>query len=336
MARYADLLSQETRAGDPFSCHLALKAGKTSHSRITRQFNRRIFYPLIARFKTKGKIAHILDHSWADLLPHLPAAVKSVVTVHDIIPMRFPGELTAAQQARFRRWVGNLHRADAIIAVSEYTKQEIISLLDLCPEKIFVVPNGVQKCPTIDPPSSKNTTEFRIGSIGSILQRKNLEILPQALCGLNQLPGKTVKLIRVGDFLPPKLAQEIRNSIGAENFIELGKVKDHELASFYSSLDCVVIPSLYEGFGLPVLEAMAAQIPIISSNTSSLEEVGGDIPFYFNPEAPEELRNHLQLIRTVGVSPERILAGKARADSLSWRATLEGTFAVYDRVLSSQ
>lgn len=337
MMRYWKLLEAEIRPADPFRCTSVISADNDHppdfRGRAMRLLTRKLLYPAAVKMRAKGGIVHVLDHSWADLLPFTPRKAFKIVTVHDLIPLRFPGELTDAQAGRFRNWVSHLKQADAIVAVSAYTKRELESLLEIQPEKIHVIFNGV-KMPDPSPspsfPAKGVEGHFRIGSIGSTLERKNLSILPEALGRLQALTRRKVVLVRVGAKLPDTLAEALRKQLGEDGLIELGGIPDEEIAAYYSGLDAVVVPSLYEGFGLPVIEGMAARVPVISSKSTSLPEVGGDVAFYFDPRSPEEMAEVLARIATEGVCNRRIEEGYERARSLSWRKCLEGIYQVYE------
>lgn len=300
-----------------------------------RYWHRQYGYPRTIRRNCSGEIAHILDHSWAGLLPHVSGAASKVVTVHDLIPLRFPGELTPSQVERFRLWVAHLAQADAVIADSAYTKSEVEDLLKIPGEKIHVVPCGVDlPSPNLSStPRDSGKGMLRLGSIGSTLDRKNLGIFPEALERLTSLIDRPIELVRVGMSLPTELATRIRTALGSRGqLVEMGNVQDDALPGFYASLDVVVIPSLYEGFGLPVIEGMAARIPVVSSNTSSLPEVGGDVALYFDPHSPEELASVLARVANEGVSQRQIEEGYQRAKALSWRSCLDGIYQVYDEL----
>ncbi|MES2438928.1 MAG: glycosyltransferase family 1 protein [Verrucomicrobiota bacterium] len=338
MLRYWKLLEAAMRADDGFSCSSILTASADDlghHSgKVGKLLTRQVIYPAMVRMRTKGGIAHVLDHSWADLLPFVPKQALKVVTLHDLIPLRFPGELTGAQAGRFRKWVGHLKEADAIIAVSEYTKREVEELLEIDPRKIHVVFNGVEM-----PDESKISTlprdgrQFRIGSIGSTLERKNLAILPEALARLRASIQRKIVLVRVGAALPAALAGALRKELGEDGLVELGRLPDEAIGDYYAGLDAVVIPSLYEGFGLPVIEGMAARVPVVASRCTSLPEVGGEVAFYFDPHSPEELAAVLAKVANEGIPSRQIEAGYERAKNLSWRKCLEGIYEVYDGVL---
>jgi glycosyltransferase involved in cell wall biosynthesis len=341
MLRYWKLLEAAALPGDPFSCTSVLPASAGdiagSSSRAARLLTRRLFYPGRVRWRARGEIVHILDHSWADLLPFTPPGALKVVTVHDLIPLRFPGELSAAQAGRFAKWVGHLRQADAIIADSAYTKQEIRDLLGIEASKIHVVLLGVEMPEdSASPPKEHDRQRFRIGSIGSTLERKNLAVLPEALARLQESTPRKVVLVRVGAALPGPMAEALRNSLGEDGLIELGRLPDEKLGDYYAGLDVVVVPSLYEGFGLPVIEGMAARVPVVASHCTSLPEVGGEVAYYFDPHSPEELAAVLAGIATDGVPKRRIDEGYERAKSLSWRKCLEGVYEVYAALMEER
>ncbi|MFT3989915.1 MAG: glycosyltransferase family 1 protein [Luteolibacter sp.] len=342
MRRYWQALRDRVRPDDRYRVESVLEPWDQEWRRgfsgkAKRAWQRRIAYPAKVRAGCRGRIAHVLDHSWADLLDAVPAGVKKVVTVHDLIPLRFPGGLSETQLARFKGWVERLHRADAVISVSQYTKDETVEQLGIPSEKIHVVPNGVElpeKGSALLPLERVTANgRFRVGSIGSIIARKNLEILPAALVRAHATLPQGVTLVRAGARLPAALADDVRNALGEGGLIELGHLSDAEVARFYRSIDVMAVPSLYEGFGLPVLEAMAAGVPVIASNATSLPEVGGDCALYFSLDDPEELARQLVFVAEGHLPNNWIERGEARTRQFSWQASLEGIYRVYDQLL---
>lgn len=343
MRRYWQALSESTRDDDPIRIHSVIQPTDIEippgiQGMAARYWQRKYAYPAIIRRKFRGEIAHVLDHSWADMLPHVPTGALKVVTVHDLIPLRFPAELNPAQAARFRSWVARVEDADAVIAVSEYTKREVQHYFQVPSEKIHVIANGVE-LPSEGPAAKPvrradvESGNLVVGSIGSTITRKNLAILPEAFSRFTARTGRRISLVRVGPSLPTALADELRNVLGPAGLIELGRLSDAELGDFYRSVDVVVVPSLYEGFGLPVLEALAWGIPVISSNSTSLPEVGGDEALYFDPTSPEELAVQLAQVAQSGMPEGWSEKARARAARFSWRASLEGVFSVYQELL---
>lgn len=167
-------------------------------SRVRRGLFRHLYYPLLVRVRVRSGLVHILDHSSAHLIPSLPERCRIVVTVHDLNPLRDSSGLSLAQAARFREIVGHLRRADRLIAVSQFTADEVRRFLDIPPERIRIIPNGVDP---VHPPTRKEgvahvrglperDSSIRILSVGSTLRRKNLDILPQVFAAISAL-GRT-------------------------------------------------------------------------------------------------------------------------------------------------
>ncbi|MBB5350809.1 glycosyltransferase involved in cell wall biosynthesis [Haloferula luteola] len=339
MARYANLLMGAQEADDPFDCRFAIPPTyRERGSRFERLLMRKFLYPLQVSASSPGKIAHVLDHSWAHLLTSVRGNVAKVVTVHDLIPLRDPCDLTGAQVERFRGWVRHLENADAIISVSDYTKREVTELLGISPEKIFVVPNGAD-AGSVEPSVTTNVGErvkkgvsgLRVGSLGSTLKRKNLEVLPEALAKFAEATGEPVSLVRGGEMLPRALRDRFLALLGPQGLVELGRLSNHELEDFYRCVDVVVVPSKFEGFGLPVLEAMRRRKPVIAAASSSLPEVGGEAAVYFDPDSPEELALALEKVLDPERRQELVDLGEAWARQFTWRRSLEGLYQVYQQ-----
>lgn len=345
MRRYWNALEEAIHPMDSYQIRSAIRPD--SESRLTgwkrsaeKFLQRKLGYPITIRRKFDESIVHILDHSWSDMFRHVPPQAARVVTVHDLIPLRFPGELTPSQLGRFRSWVSYIASTDAVIADSEYTKQEIIEFLKIPEDSIFVVPCGVA-LPAPEPATSGWISEkflslassedsFKIGSIGSTIERKNLAIFPEALREFIKTSSRKPVLVRAGARLPEHLASEIRSIAGSDSLIELGKIKDEELGEFFQNVDVVAVPSLYEGFGLPLIEAMAWKVPVISANQSSLPEVGGDCAIYFDPNSPTEFGQRLAELAEEGLPANWLDRAYERAGSYSWRSALEKIHEVYD------
>ena len=307
-------------------------------SKAVKLWFRKFRYPQIIGENNTGSIVHVLDHSWADMLKSVSSNAKKVVTVHDLIPLRYQGELSKSQLRRFKSWVAHLKNADALIAVSEYTKHEIHDLLGIDLNRIFVVPNGVENCEssTISIPFEElvpKKNELRVGSIGSTQMRKNLELLPTAFDKYQDLNGREIKFVRAGRLLSQDTLANLCEVLGTENVVELGVLSDEDIERFYSSIDVLVIPSLYEGFGLPVLEAMARGVPVISANSSSLPEVGGEAALYFDPSEPDHLAVRLMDMNNEQLVEHLKSAGRLRAENYSWEKCLSKIYEVYDQIL---
>jgi glycosyltransferase involved in cell wall biosynthesis len=176
-------------------------------------------------------------------------------------------------------WVNN---ADLVIADSGSTRSDLIDLIGLDPGNIRLLPMGADASLDAnthgDLPPTVNG-EF-IFSIGCYLKRKNLEILPSILAEV-RTRHPNVKLVRVGDLLPESLVNEFHQRCGKDVLVELGRVPEELLSTLYQSAAVTIMPSRFEGFGLPLLEAMAKNCPVVSARTTSLPEVGGDAALYY-------------------------------------------------------
>lgn len=337
---YREQLLACCRPSDPYliGCWPRQNAKLKQGVRVTRGLAKYFCYPLRVVRGSNADIVHFLDHSVAHLIPSVRAK-KIVATLHDLIPLRYSGDLTSAQVERFRRTVSYLQCCDALVAVSEYSKQEAISLLDLPPEKIFVIPNGVNRPAKINGSYSlvdelrKKGAEVIILSVGSNQERKNLRILPDALRVFRERSGKRVALLRVGARLDVKLSEELQNVCG-DLFVEAGRLEEHFLWKAYANCDLVIVPSLYEGYGLPVIEALSCGKGVAASNRSSLPEVGGSWVEYFDPASAEQAGEALLRVAQEIGHPEREEERRKAVEHLTWRNHLEGIFRVYHHLES--
>ncbi len=293
-------------------------------SRWQRLWARRVSYPSILRSRVRDGIVHILDHSFADLLPKVRRGVRKVITLHDLIPLVAPDGISDAQQQRFRQTVMNLRLADAVSCDSAATRDEAIALLNLNPTKLHVVPLG---CTELPPPCAEAEKQARsthpyFFSVGSALPRKNLAALPAMLAGL----GK-VTLVRAGHKLPESLANEIRRHA---TLIELGRASDAQLAAWYAHAAATLIPSTHEGFGLPVLEAMQLGCPVVCARATSLPEVGGEAALYFDlDDLPAGNAACRLLLNDADERQRRAEASRAHVKDFSWQDHWNGLQRIY-------
>ncbi|WP_423823874.1 glycosyltransferase family 1 protein [Salinisphaera sp. SPP-AMP-43] len=203
------------------------------------------------------------------------------LTIHDLIHLHVPGEQSAAKKLYYRALLKPaLKRARHVFTVSEYSKQDILQWSNIDKQKIVVVGNGVSSVFT---PEGYATTYQRpyLFYVGNHKPHKNT---------LNAI--KAFKISRTSythDFLlsgPPR--QHVTDFIAREGLIGkvrfTGMLEEQDLASHYRGATSLIMPSLYEGFGLPVIEAMACGCPVVSSDRTALTEVGGQAAIYFNPE----------------------------------------------------
>ena len=334
MNRYWQALLNES-TGDPEVVSLVRPVAVESPSqpRWHRQWIRRIVYPLRVRSCVKSGVLHVLDHSFADLLAHVKPGVRTVVTVHDLIPLTDPADLTATQRARFEKTVSWISHADKVVRVSQHTRTEVQRLLQVQDEKLHVLPNGTSCLPAADERMSRRLTVLPpfILSVGGTRPRKNLELLVPLAEHLAAL-GTTITMVRIGPPLNESLAAGIRRHA---TLLELGSVSDAELAAAYSHAALTLIPSFHEGFGLPVLEAMQAGCPVVHSLATSLPEVAGDAGLGFAPSDAALAAVHCQrILSDPGLRDRLISAGHERASRFTWNAHWQGLRAIYTALLN--
>ncbi len=310
--------------------------------RLTRFWQKYLWYPWQTRRRATGMaLVHVLDHAYANLLREVPPGTIKVATVHDLAPLRIPGDLTPGQQKRFRRVVETLGQADLIIAVSRYTAQDVVELLGCDEARIRILSQGADlvRFNTPQPAPLPDWDRRMAGrqviiSVGSVAERKNLGMLPAFVSRL-QAAGRPVTLVRTGDKLPAALSRELRGVLGHE-LLELGKVSPEHLAGAYQRAALLVYPSRLEGFGLPVLEAMAAGCPVISSNASSLPEAGGPAALYFDPDDTEAAVAHAEsMLQSSEARAERVRAGREWAARFSWQAHFAALTGIYRGLLET-
>jgi glycosyltransferase involved in cell wall biosynthesis len=223
-------------------------------------------------------------------------------------------------------------RCKLLIAVSESTKADLVSLYGVAPDRIRVVPLGVSKPKTTAAPASKLAELGLNGNfvlqVGRVESRKNQAA---ALAAVEQLDG--VMLAVAGPERDPELVAKLRASNRCR---VLGKVDEPTLELLYKRARAVVVPSLYEGFGLPVLEAMARGKVVVAVKASSLPEVGGEAALYYHDSAnPEQIAKVLDVaISDVALRTRLAKAARARAARYTWDETAAGVSAVIRELVS--
>ena len=248
----------------------------------------------------------------------------SVVTVHDLSFESDPELMGLRDRFMFRTFVPrSARRADRVLAVSERTKHDLVEHYGIADEKIVVTPNGVD--PIFRPNGSTPDVPPYALFVGGIQPRKDPLTAIEALA----LVDGDLRLVLVGD--EKRGGDEVRSAIrrlGLERRVEFAGYVEHEgLATLYRGAACLVFPSRYEGFGLPVLESMASGTPVVASRAGAVPEVAGDAAVLVEPGDPEALAEG---IREVLADRDRfVAAGLARAKQFTWAETAGRTLAVY-------
>ncbi|HET7238897.1 MAG TPA: glycosyltransferase family 1 protein, partial [Terrimicrobiaceae bacterium] len=227
-----------------------------------------------------------------------------------------------------------LNLADRVVCDSTSSAEDAVKYLKIPEEKLAVLLLGVDfeafarpVQPLALPETVRNT--FRVLSVGSSLPRKNLPCLLPVVRDLKRR-GVRVSVLRAGSRLPEELRTQLVEILGGTHFLEFGLLTDELLVRLYQSSDVFFMPSLLEGFGLPILEAMAAGCPVVSSNASSLPEVAGDAALLFDPARPQDATDHLhRLAGDSQIRSELRSKGRVRARSLSWERHFFGLLEHY-------
>ena len=267
-----------------------------------------------------------LFHGLNQRLPRIPLR-RPVATFHDLFVMS--GEYSTPEfRARFTRQAREAAaRADAIIAVSEFTRSQVVSLLGVEPSRVRVVHHGVRR---LDFPAVER--EKVILNVGAIQTRKNIARLVEAF----ETVDLSWRLVLAGSagYGSSGILARIAASPARERISVTGYVSPEELAAWYAKAEIFAFPSLDEGFGMPVLEAMAAGTPVVTSNRSALPEVAGDAAILVNPESTEEMAEVLRTL-TQGEALRAALSsrGVERARLFTWEKAVAETWNVYREVL---
>ena len=278
--------------------------------------------------------------------PHyvLPPAVpcRSVVTIHDCIHLMFPQYLpnrAAYAYAKALMWSA-ARRSDRILTVSESSKRDILHYFNVSPEKIVVVYNAIDERFAVEP-SEDDLARVReryqldhafVLYTGNIKPHKNLVRLIEAFEGLRKEGFDDLKLLIIGDEISklPALRRAVHRHKLHKYVRFLGFVKDDTLAILYRLAAVFVFPSLYEGFGLPPLEAMASGTPVVTSNLSSMPEVAGDAAVLVDPYDPHSIKDGMsRVLSDQGLREQLRTRGLVRARDFSWERSVARTRQIY-------
>ncbi len=305
-------------------------------SRFVDGFLKRTLYPVIVRNKIrKNNLKHITNQDLAFILT-VAKIHPALVTCYDLIPVLYYHNDSLYWKLNLK----GLQNADHIITISEFSKSEISRFTNYAENKITVIYPGV------DPShyyQNKNRTildHYKIPPgnkvilfVGSEEPRKNISLLVKGLYHLKKaLPNTT--LLKVGGSQMGGDRQTLLRLIrhfGLDDDVKFtGQVPEEDLPLFYNAADLFVFPSLYEGFGLPPLEAMACGCPVICSNSTSLPEVVGDAAILCNPYDERELAEKmLRALNDEDLQKQLIAQGAARAKNFSWDNAAKSTQHVY-------
>lgn len=320
--------TRSTVAAPPVSASETITVRTPPHHRLER---------FTLSWELRGARMDVL-HS-PDFIPPRRRGWRSVITVHDLAYLRMPGLLTGPS----RRFYGSIRRAvdeaDAIIAVSQATAEDLVQLTGARREKIHVVHEAPDA--TLSPLPREDAAadvQQRFGIdgpyvlfVGTLEPRKNIPSLVQAFSQLRK--DFSVRLVLAGrnGWLSDNIFAAVREQALTDGVIFLEDFDASDLRSLYSGAEVLALPSLYEGFGLPAVEAMACGTPVVVANTGALPEVVGDAGVLIRPDDPTDIAQGLGWV--LGNPRFRELLsqkGLQRAASFSWKRAASETLAVYD------
>ncbi|MCO5207289.1 MAG: glycosyltransferase family 4 protein [Anaerolineae bacterium] len=280
-----------------------------------------------------------LLHSMAFVTPLLNR-IPAIITVYDLSFMHYPERFPRAQrlylQTQTRR---SVQRAQRIVTISKAGRDDVHHFFGIPLERIEVIYPGVDK--RFDPVSAEMLADFKarvnppkrfILHVGTLQPRKNI---PTLIDAFSQLPDQSIHLVLVGgkgwlyDDIFARVAE-----LGMSNRVHFtGYVADDALPLWYQSAAMLVFPSVYEGFGLPVVEAMRGGTPVIAANTSSIPEVAGNAALMFNPHDSAELAHCMQsVLNDQALCTTMIRNGKLQAQKYTWTSAANNTAALYRSV----
>jgi alpha-1,3-rhamnosyl/mannosyltransferase len=285
-----------------------------------------------------------LYHSPYYMMPVRPG-VPTVLTFHDAIPLVDPYSFGVVQRFVFRIAAGlALEAASCVIVASHAAAADLERYFHVQPQRVAVIPHGVEGRFSARPPGELESMrkkyvlpEKYVLYVGMNKPHKNLARLVEAWGKINADARLTDYALAVGGYWDrryPEAKMLVERFGIQEKVLFLGPVEEADLPALYTGATLFVFPSLLEGFGFPVLEAMACGVPVACSNRSSLPEVAGEAAAYFNPADPGDMAG--VIAKTLRNEPyRRVLSetGLERSSQFTWEKTARQTLACYDRVL---
>lgn len=284
--------------------------------------------------------------------PHFNVPVsyrgKFIVTIHDLILFRFPTRRASTLSApvyflkkkAYHRVINRaVKKSEKIIVVSEHTKNDVLNNFNINPKKIFVTYEGVD---TIErPPTDSPETILQkygimkpyILYVGNAYPHKNLDRLILAFKEVSKKHTRlNLALAGTEDYFFKRLKKFVAEG-NISNVIFPGHVEENDLPTIYREARLYIFPSLYEGFGLPPLEAMARNIPVASSNASCLPEILGNAAYFFDPRGISETAEAIERVLTDNqLRKQLIVAGKIQVQKYSWEKMATETMGIYQNL----
>jgi glycosyltransferase involved in cell wall biosynthesis len=270
----------------------------------------------------------------------------------DVSFLRFPELFNTSDLYQLQSWTAySVKKAARVLTISNSSKDDIIKAYHVPSEKVVTVYPGIKETVTLEPQiygMNQLQNKYHLSGnfilfVGTLQPRKNISRLIEAFSAIKsssdtQTQGshfKDLELVIIGKkgWLYEEILQAPQKFGIKEHVTFLENINDEELSLFYKHAQCYVLPSLYEGFGLPVLEAMKHGCPVITSNSSSLPEAGGDAALYVDPEDVDDIAAKIaKLVSDRSLRDELIEKGKKQVTKFSWDKAARETLAVLEDV----
>lgn len=326
---------------------MVLQKREDAYNRAPKGFTRgRLWTPCHHRWEKWLLAAELLPHRLdvlhsPDFIPPVAGAARRVITVHDLSFLYFPEHLTAESRRYYNEQIGwAVQEADAIAADSEHTRQDLVTRLGVAPDKVKAIHLAAD--PIFSEPVRKRELDLTMAHfglrpgyvlfVGTLEPRKNIPTLLHAYGQLRQADITIPPLVLAGS--KGWLYDEIFATVDAlglnSSVIHLEGVTDRQLAHLYHGAILLALPSWYEGFGLPALEAMSSGCPVIASDRASLPEVVGQAGVLLDANDVGAWADALAtLLRDEGQRQALAAKGRKQAATFSWRKTAEATLRLY-------
>lgn len=290
---------------------------------------------IVTNIQIKSWQPDILHETYYTDLPKFKSDVVHIISVYDMINEIFSDQFSTFEKTTYYKKRA-IERADHIISISHSTKNDLINLFGVKKNKISVVHLGVD-LKTFQQPKVKNqfTDQAYILYVGSRDGYKNFHGMLKACANSSVIKNK-IKVVAFGggEFGRQELLEI--NKLGfKDGYVQQVEGSDKMLASLYSNAICFVYPSLYEGFGLPPLEAMAAECPVVSSNTSSMPEVINKAGVYFDPNNIDEIGSAIEMVvLNQSLRSRLVQLGSENIKLFSWQKCALETLEIYKKIIS--
>ncbi|MEW6407741.1 MAG: glycosyltransferase family 1 protein [Patescibacteria group bacterium] len=293
--------------------------------------------------KIKPDVFHALDNTGAAQ----KISAKNIVTIHDLIPLVLGEYMSSIDQKEYSAAIkATAKNADIIISISEFTKKEIVKRLNVPTEKIKVIYNGYNLGKILSVSNFKHLcSHLKISKnyiiyVGGLGPRKNITRLIKSFAIVKQKIKQNIQLILTGK-IKKNIKKEIAEYRKTIKLLNLDKdviftdyISQSELDSLRKNAAMAVYPSLYEGFGLPVIEAMALKTPVIASNISSIPEIANDAAIFINPKSIKEIAAAIiKLLSDANLRQRLKEKGLKNIKRFSWKKTARETWKLYKSLL---